>query len=127
MKSINTKFAALNLVKAAMIALLILSCISFAGCGKTDEEVDTDKVGTLIQWLKDEDNSIRVLAAEELGEIKDTRAVEPLIAALQDNDRSVRSSAAVALGEIKDARAVGPLIAELKDDDISVQHDAAGG
>ncbi len=52
MKNINTKFAALNLVKAAMIVLLILSCISFAGCGKTDE-VDTDKVGTLIQWFGD--------------------------------------------------------------------------
>jgi hypothetical protein len=79
MKNIDT--AALNFVKAAMIALLILSCISFAGCGKTDE-VDTDKVSTLIQWLKDEDRSVRQLATEELGEIKDARAVKPLIACL---------------------------------------------
>ncbi len=121
---LHSKFAALNLVKAAMIALLTLSCISFVGCGKTDE-VDTDKVGTLIQWLKDEDKSVRVLAVEELGEIKDTRAVEPLIAALKDNDRSVRSSAAEALGEIKDARAVEPLIAALKDNDSSVRRYAA--
>ena len=63
---LHSKFAALNLVKAAMIALLTLSCISFAGCGKTDE-VDTDKVGTLIQWLKDEDRSVRELAAVGAG------------------------------------------------------------
>ena len=123
MKNINTKFAALNLVKASMIVLLILSCISFAGCGKTDE-VDTDKVGTLIQWLKDEDKSVRVLAAEELGEIKDTRAVEPLIAALRDNNSTVRWSAAEALGKIKDARAVGPLIDALEDDDNGVRREA---
>ena len=81
MKNINT----------SMIVLLILSCISFVGCGKTDE-VDTDKVDTLIQWLKDNDKNVRQLAAEEMGEIKDTRAVEPLIAALKDNDRSVRGA-----------------------------------
>ena len=50
---LHSKFAALSLVKAAMVALLILSCISFVGCGKTDEdktdEVETDKVVTLIQ------------------------------------------------------------------------------
>ena len=60
---LHSKFVALNLVKAAMIALLILSCMSFIGCGKTDE-VDADKVVTLIQWLKNNDSGIRQMATE---------------------------------------------------------------
>ena len=118
MKNINT-----NLVKAAMISLLTLSCISFVGCGKTDE-VDADKVDTLIQWLKDKDKNVRQLAALEMGEIKDTSAVEPLIAALKDNNSSVRWSAAEALGKIKDERAVGPLIDALEDVDNGVRREA---
>ena len=121
---LHSKFAALNLVKAAMIALLILSCIPFVGCGKADKKAD--EVDMLIQRLKDKNEGVRRMAAVALGEIKDTRAVEPLIAALKDNDRSVRWSAAEALGNIKDARAVEPLIAALKDDDIGVRREAAG-
>ena len=59
---LNSKFAALNFVYVAMITLLALSCISFVGCSKTDknkkDEVETDKVVTLIQWLKDKDRSV---------------------------------------------------------------------
>ena len=99
---LHNKFSALNLVKAAMVALLILSCISFVGCDKTDEdktgEDTTDKVVTLIQWLRDKDRSVRQMAAEQLGERKDIRAVGHLITALKDKDRSVRRSAAEALG-----------------------------
>src|SRR3990170_802179 len=120
---LHSKFVALNLVKAAVIALLILSCIPFVGCGKADKKAD--EVDMLIQGLKDKNEGVRRMAAVALGEIKDTRAVEPLIAALKDNDRSVRWNAAGALGKINDARAVEPLIAELKDVDSGARLDAA--
>jgi len=119
---LHSKFVALNLVKAAVIALLILSCIPFVGCGKADKKAD--EVDMLIQGLKDKNEGVRRMAAVALGEIKDTRAVEPLIAALKDNNRSVRWSAAEALGKIKDERAVGPLIDALEDVDNGVRREA---
>ena len=121
---LHSKFVALNIFNAEMIALLILSCIPFVGCGKADKKAD--EVDILIQRLKDKNEGVRRMAAVALGEIKDTRAVEPLIAALKDNDRSVRWNAAGALGKISDTRAVEPLIAALKDDDIGVRREAAG-
>ena len=120
---LHSKFVALNLVKAAMIALLILSCIPFVGCGKADKKAD--EVDMLIQRLKDKNEGVRRMAAMALGEIKDTRAVEPLIAELKDVDSGARLDAARALGKINDTRALEPLIAELKDDDIGVSREAA--
>jgi len=127
---LHNKLTVLNLVKSAMITLLILSCLSFVGCGKTNkdktDEGTTDKVVTLIQWLKDKDRSVRQMAAEQLGERKEVRAVAPLITALKDNNRTVRQSAAEALGEIKDARSIEPLVVALKDNHKSVRWSAAG-
>src|SRR3990172_917616 len=92
---LHSKFVASKIVKAAMIALLILSCLPSS---------KADEVDTLIQKLKDKNWNVQQSAAEALGVIKDARAVEPMIAALKDEDSDVRKRAAAALGEIKDAR-----------------------
>src|SRR3990167_758501 len=89
---LHYKVVVWNLVKAAMIALLILSCIPFVGCGKADKKAD--EVDMLIQGLKDKNEGVRRMAAVALGERKDSRAVDPLIDALKNNDRSVRWNAA---------------------------------
>ena len=75
---LHNKLTILNLVKAVMVTLLILSCLSFVGCGKTNKDKTaegiTDKVVTLIQWLKDKDRSVRQMAAEQLGEKRGSRS-----------------------------------------------------
>ena len=74
---LHNKAKALNLVKAAMIALLIIlfnAAILFFEYGKTDD------VDMLIQKLKDEDCFVRDKATEALV-IIGTPAVEPLLAA----------------------------------------------
>ena len=127
MKNINTlhnKSAALNIAKAITLALLILSCISFIGCGKTDE-VGTANVELEIQWLKDDDIGVRQMATMALADKKDPSSVGPLIATLKDNNKSVRCGAAWALGEIKDVRAIAPLIDALDDNNTSVRREAA--
>ena len=113
---LHSKFVALNLVKAAMIALIFFSCLPSS---------KADEVDTLIQKLKDNDKYVRRYAAEALGNIEDARKVEPLIAALKDKDSFVRWKAVEALWDIKDARAVEPLIAALKDKDKNVRCGAA--
>lgn len=115
--TMRNKTKAFNLIKAAMITLLISFCLPFVGCSKTDE------VEILIQKLKDEDPSVQTKAAKALGDIKDARAVEPLIAALKDNNWHVRLGVAKALGDIKDAHAVEPLIAALKDKESAVRRE----
>jgi len=72
-------------------------------------------VDPLIQALKDEKASVRVLTAVDLGRIGDSKGVDPLIQALQDKDWQVRKEAAWALGNIGDPRAVEPLTCALKD------------
>ena len=83
------------------------------------EIADKRVIKLLIMSLKDEDNGVRIEAAEALVKIlpklKDTSAVEPLIAALTDEDHWVRKSAAEALGIIGDIRAISHLITSLKD------------
>ncbi|MBU1262645.1 HEAT repeat domain-containing protein [bacterium] len=53
----------------------------------------TDRVGELIQELKDEDCYVRINAASALGEIQDTRAVEPLLSALKAKDLAIVAGA----------------------------------
>lgn len=57
-------------------------------------------IPSLIQDLKDEDNSVRWKAAEALGCMGDISAVFPLIRALKDENSSVRWKAAEALDKI---------------------------
>lgn len=75
----------LNIFKAAMFALLIISGMQSSRASEVD---------ILIQELKDENSYVRWRAAETLGKIGDSRAVDPLIAAMKDKDEEVRMGAA---------------------------------
>ena len=72
-------------------------------------------VPALIGMLEDDDASLRMLAAQILGEIDDPRAVEPLLEALNDSYVKVKQTAVFALCQIGDPRAVEPLTLMLKD------------
>ncbi len=85
--------------RGAVVVLLVLACVFFAGYSRADEVAD------LIEKLKDSDPKVRVQAAWALGKIGDARAVEPLSAALKDSHEDVREEAAEALEKIKNARA----------------------
>lgn len=61
---------------------------------------DRDTTEALIGVLHDDDASVRVKAAQALGQIGDDRAVEPLIRLLNDQDRNVAHHAANALTDI---------------------------
>jgi len=87
-------------------------------------EIGEPAVESLIKTLGDDANTVRMHAANVLGNIGDERAVEPLIEPLRDEDCDVRESAAEALGMIGDARAVEPLIGVLSDENVSVRVDA---
>jgi HEAT repeat protein len=90
-----------------------------------------EEIKKLTKALKDNDEDVRIEAANHLGYCGDERAIEPLIEALKNNSfyKFVRSEAARALGilsnELGDKRAVVPLIEALKDDDRSVRSSAA--
>src|SRR6516225_3392068 len=72
-------------------------------------------VKPLMEMLRDDDRSIRIIAIDELGRIGDERAAAPLLPLLLDGDPNMRMAAANALGEIGDARAVPPLLRLLGD------------
>ena len=91
----------------------------------TREAVKEDRVSSVIKQLKDEDEGVRVRAAEAPGEIGYKRAFETFIKLLKDKDKGVRWRAAEALGKIGDERAVEPLIEVLEDEDFSVCSAAA--
>jgi HEAT repeat protein len=76
-----------------------------------------------IQDLKNNNFSIRVNAARELGFLNNTRAVEPLILTLK-NDKipDVRATAAASLGNFGDERAVEPLIQAINDQNSLVRN-----
>ena len=58
--------------------------------------------------------SMRIAAAELLGELGDERALAPLLESLSlDAEGGVRAAAAAALGELRDERAVAPLLESL--------------
>lgn len=78
----------------------------------------------LIEALKSDDLTVRLIAASALGDIKDKSAVEPLIVLLKDKYAPVRFSAASALGKIKDNRAIDSLTILLNDEDPAVKQAA---
>jgi HEAT repeat protein/beta-lactamase regulating signal transducer with metallopeptidase domain len=72
-------------------------------------------VGALIETLGDANASVRIAAANSLGQLGDPRAIAALAKALrEDTDARVREAAAYALGQIDDPRAVPHLLAALK-------------
>ena len=85
-----------------------------------------DEVKKLIEQLKSESGTTRLIAAEQLGLIKDRRAVPELIRALKDESKIMRCYVTEALGEIGDASAVPHLIEALKDEGVNVRLEAAG-
>jgi HEAT repeat protein len=73
-------------------------------------------VGHLLDFLTDQDASVRAHTAIALGGIADVRAIEPLLNALEDTSAAVRASAALALGMMEDSRCIDPLIGLLQSD-----------
>ena len=65
---------------------------------------DTRLYNYLIQGLKDENKTVRIVCIDGLGGLRDTRAIAPLSKILMDDteDSEVREAAARALGEIGD-------------------------
>jgi HEAT repeat protein len=78
-------------------------------------------VEPMIAALNDENENVRIFAADVLGEIKDSRAVEPLITALRDENVEVREKTVSALGKIKHPRVLEFLIGALKDENSKVR------
>jgi len=70
---------------------------------------DSRAVKPLIQTLVDEDETVRISAANALGHIGSCQALDPLIHALKDKNGFVRDQAALSLGLIGDDRAVASL------------------
>lgn len=83
----------------------------------------SDYVTKLIADLEDENQDVRMRAAESLGEVKDSRAVEPLISALSDVELTVQTKAAEALVNIG-ASAFKPLIASLNKKNLYIRYQA---
>ena len=89
-------------------------------------KVDARSVDPIIGALKDEDNEVRLRAAEALGQLKNAAAVDSLIEALKnDADCRIREKAAWALGQIDDVRSIDPLsYASVKDAEYYVREEA---
>ena len=94
--------------------------------GTLKSKIAKGDIDGLITALQHRKPTVRMQAAEALGQIGDGRAVETLIAALKDEDRYVRVYAASALGNIGDPRATDALVAALKSKDGALRVNAAG-
>lgn len=87
-----------------------------------------DRVGQLIDQLRDPNSKIRRHAAKSLcglSKFDDPRAIDPLRAAFRDSDPAVANEAACALANIRDPRVLDLLLASLKDKDVQVRRSAA--
>lgn len=68
-----------------------------------------------LKALADDDEWVRIRAAQLLGEVGNTDAVPDLVQALEDEDKDVVAAAVRSLGSLGDRRAVAPLMAVLAD------------
>ena len=94
--------------------------------GLITPEKEEELTVSFIKALEDDDEWVRIDAAEALDEIGAGRAVEHFIRVLSESDDwRFREAAAEALGMIGDARAVQPLIKALGDEDEDVREAAA--
>lgn len=75
-----------------------------------------DSLDYLILALDDDDEDIRIRAAEALGKISNPDSVEALITSLGHNNTEFKIYAISALGEIGDDKAIKPLLKYLKTD-----------
>lgn len=78
----------------------------------------------LIDALRDDDESVRHLAALVLGKRPDTRTLEPLLAATKDPDANVRAAALAAIHMVDDSRVTSCLVLALDDDEAAVRRAA---
>jgi HEAT repeat protein len=143
----NNDHYKVKLFNMVSIFLLLISCLSLAGCAaplenisatqKADPKTDPtpftlttssiSQTDQSIAQLKDPDPKVRKAAAIDLQILRDSQAVDPLIACLNDPDPDVRGAVMEALGYIGDERAVAPLIAALEDKDQTIQQYAGSG
>ena len=65
---------------------------------------------TLIEFLRGEDDDLRMQAALTLGEQKDSQAIPALLETLRDENANVRYHAIEALGKLQSSEAVEPLL-----------------
>ena len=79
----------------------------------------------VIPLLRDDDPTVRLLAAEVLSRNGDHGVVAALIKVLYDPDANVREAAADALGQLGDRAAVSGLIDALYDESLNVRFAAA--
>ncbi|HEY9817421.1 MAG TPA: HEAT repeat domain-containing protein, partial [Candidatus Obscuribacterales bacterium] len=75
-------------------------------------------VPDLVKMLKDEDESVRQIAAESLGRMKSEKAVDRLINSLKDDHSGVAYQAAAALGKIASEKALLALAQVWKENTI---------
>jgi len=113
------------------VLLFIFACSSTGLVSNNDQDIkrysnrrDTEK---LVDIAKSSDKRERILAMEELGNLRDPRAVPVLTQALQNDSWVVRETAVKALGNIKDYLCVKPLIDALNDKDKFVREAALKG
>lgn len=83
-------------------------------------EKNKNAIPAILSALEDEDEDVRVVAAETLGNMRAKKAVEPLVKMLKEDTADCREAAAVALGEIRDERAIAPLLEALRDEELDV-------
>jgi len=79
----------------------------------------------LVKALYHKDSSIRIDAANALGEIGDPSAVDGLLGALKDESTDVRRAAVRALVKIADDKSIPAIVAALKDDSLDVRLEVA--
>jgi hypothetical protein len=97
----------------------------FGGKPNVEKLLKKSDVDGLIKALGDEDEGVRVLAAQALGKTFDLRAVNPLTVALKDVSVQVRRCAAGSLGKIGGWRALRPFREALGNTDAQVRQYAA--
>ncbi|GCE14543.1 HEAT repeat domain-containing protein [Tengunoibacter tsumagoiensis] len=79
----------------------------------------------LIEALHDEDNFVRHIAAHALGQTGERMPIEALLLALHDDDGFVRQAAAAALGQAGERMPIEALLLALHDENSSVRRAAA--
>jgi HEAT repeat protein len=86
-----------------------LQVLSFSGI---------DVLEPLIECLNQEDEDLRIYAAQALGEQRDPRAIQPLMRALEDDNANVKYHAIEALGIMSASEAVDRLAAIVESNDF---------
>ncbi len=79
----------------------------------------------LVKALGHKDVSIKIDAANALGEIGDSSAADALLDAMKDKNTDVRKAAVRALAKIADDRSIAAIVKALRDDSVDVRLEAA--